>query len=589
MIEVKADPNMEGGGSGGGTQEGSTDNYYSSGDDGVRLTIIDMSTGRRAANTYTIDYFRKDKTGKSILHFGKTPKLEYMGVQGYAAAKGLVQSNEDYQVNTEGVRVSYWIEDMPIIVSSSLGNSDIDEIKDYFNNEARLKGIAARVGMSYEQMINGNYKLIIEPIIYLTFKSNYMALSAHESAKLDMALGGTLTSGGELRAKFVSFSHKNLPLAIFLKRNEMGVKKWRGSKEERVHNGDILEYLGIGILSFTPDLVTDIDGGDYLYRPDTDVISSVNVSVGASGNGATVDNPITVTFSGDLISTTSVTGIVIPPGESRLVWIKWHTPMVDKITKSTIHASITGGASTTSSVTLKIVIEPLKQSEPENPTADDKKPKQWNDNIMPNFPATQALKNVSSPVRRLSWHTYTCTKRSVWNGDYYEDEHGNQYPIYETVYDFTRNNYSASLRKISAVITPDKTVENANPNKTKIKSGYGIEMNLNSTVNGSPATVTGIQNAVVYFPEYQYKKYWRIGTLPGAALESTIQFPINQYSLLDSRIHFLPIWFPDKEYKVYIEIFDGWTPAGMLSDYTTASITVKGSMWDDYHIGIIPN
>ena len=34
---------------------------------------------------------------------------------------------------------------------------------------------------------------------------------------------------------------------------------------------------------------------------------------------------------------------------------------------------------------------------------------------------------------------------------------------------------------------------------------------------------------------------------------------------------------------------DVWTPGGMLCNYTTASITVKGSLWDDFHISVLPN
>jgi len=598
FTKVYADPNMDGGGSGGGTQNGSSENFYSSGDDGVRITIIDTMTGRKAEGTRTIDYYRKSKENKTIIHFGKHSKLEYMGVSGYSTSMPLSQSRENYAIDSNGKTVAYNITEMPIIVSSSSGNSDIDEIKNYFDDKTRLELISTRVGMSYEQLTNGNYKLIIEPVIYLTFKSMYMAMTAHEAAKLDMALGGTETSGGELRAKFVSFSHKNLPLSIFLKKKELGVKRWTGSKNERVHNGKILEYLGIGILSFEAE-GTDVDvgSGTYNYRPNTDVITAVEVSVGSGGNGATSDNPISVQFSGDLVPTTSVTGIVIPPGGSRLVWFKWKTPDLAELTKSKINVSITGGASTTSSSVIDITIKPIVEKEPPNPTADDKKKSNWNDNNLPVFPKIMELKSYAAPKKSASWHTYTCTKKSVWTGEYETDSQGNylvdsegyRYKIYETVYEFDTNTYTASLVNTTAKITPDVTVKKTNPNNSYIKSGYGIQLAVNSRVNGSPSTTTGIQHAVVYFPEFKYVSYRRIGKLPSAGLNATINFPVNQYSILDNKVHFLPIWFPDKEYKVYIETLDAWTPAGMLCDYTTTSITVKGSMWDDYHIGVIPN
>ena len=588
--QVKADPNMDGGGNGGGTQDGTSQNYYSSGDDGVRITIIDVKMEMRAEGTRTIDYYRKSKAGKVIFHFGKHCKLEYMGVAGYSNSKALSQSNEDYTVDNSGKHVAYQVEEMPVIISSSNGNSDIEEIKTYFNNEDRLRKIASRVGMTYDDLISGDYKLIIEPVIYLTFNSKYMAMTAHEAAKLDIALGGTATAGGQLRAKFVSFTHKNLPLSIFLKKKELGVKAWTGSKYDRVNNGKILEYLGIGILSFeSQELETDVDTVDFNYRPDTDVITYVDVSVGDSGDGATCDDPISVTFSGDLIDTTRVTGIVIPPGGSRPVWFKWHTPEVAEpnVITSTINVSVSGGNA--SIATINVKIKPIARIEPPNPSADDTKKSGWSDNNLPDFPKIMELKSFSEPVTSRSWHTYTCTKSREWTGDYRTDEDGERHKIYETVYEFDRNTYTATLSSTNAVIFPNKTIELSNPDLDSIKSGYGIELEVTSKITGSSSTVTGIQNAVTYFPEFEYLWYRRIGTTPGANLTDIIEFPVNVFSLHGSRVHFLPIWFPDKEYKVYIETLDAWTPAGMLCDYTTASINVKGSLWDDYHLGVIPN
>jgi hypothetical protein len=599
---ASADPNMDGGGSGGGTQEGTDQNFYSSGDDGVRITVIDITTKRRAEDTKTIDYSKKDKNGKGTKHFGKNNKLDYMGVAGYSSPKVLAWSSDIYMNNT------YTVTELPIIISSSKGNSNIDTIKRYFNDSARLQLIATRVGMSYEAMICGNYKILIEPLIYLTFEGNYIAMTAHEAALLDMMLGGTKTTGGALRAKFVSFSHKNLPLSIFLEKKDLGVKPWTGSKYNRVLNGSMLEYLGIGILSFKGGEVGDtgddtdisVEGGSYTYRPDTDVITSVEVSVGEGGWGATSDNPVSVQFSGAMIPTTTITGIVIPAGGSRLVWFKWHTPAVTSNTSTTINVNIVGGSGSPSSASITAKINPIKEYEPPNTSADDKKPFGWVDSFLPtlpSFPKLGELKSYSTPQKSLSWHTYTCTKYYEWTGDYYTDEDGeflldadgNKIPIYEAKYYFTTNNYSASITSTNAKITPDTTLSDANPDPNIIKSGYGIEMRATSNISSnSPTDTTGIQNAVTYFPEFSYKNYRRLSKLPGASLNDTIQFPVNLYSQRGNRVHFLPIWFPNTVYKVYIETMDAWTPAGMLCDQTTASINVQGSMWDDWYIQVLP-
>jgi hypothetical protein len=605
--DVYADSNMDGGGSGGGSGSGTSTNYYSTSDYGVRITVIDKATNRKVEGTLTIDYHKTGKEGKEVSHFGKVSKLEYMGVAGYSSQKSLAWSSENYTLNPMGIKISYKVDDLPIIVSSNTtGDSDIEVIKTYFNNEDRLRGIASRVGISYETMICGNYKIIIEPVIYLTLDGNYIAMTAHEAAMLDMLMGGTTSTGGQLRSKFVSFTHKNLPLSIFLEKKDLGVNRWTGSKYNRVMNGDILKYLGIGILSFAGTTNTevtvdpDIGTSAFTYRPDTDVITSVDVGVGYGGYGATTDNPITVQFSGDLIETTQVSGIVIPPGGSRLVWIKWRTPSVNVKTTSYIYVNIiSGGGSASGSI--KININPIQEKEPPNPTADDKKPYGWSNVYLPSippFPKIGALYSFTAPQKSLSWHTYTCTKRYEWFGYYYtdiegnflEDEFGDPIKIYEPVYDFSVNNFSASLTATNAVLTPDAVTIKANPKINEIKSGYGVELRVTSNIStNNSSSVTGIQNAVVYFPEHMYANYRRICKLPGAALNSTLQFPVNLYSIKSSRVHFLPIWFPDKEYMVYIETLDAWTPAGMLCDSTTANIQVKGSMWDDWKIVILPN
>lgn len=577
-IEIKADPNMDGGGSGGGTQAGTSQNSYTSGDDGVRITILDVKTKCRAMGTHTIDYYRNDKEGKNVTHFGKVCKLEYMGVGGYTVGRTLTQSNETYLTN------SYRTNDMPTIVSNSTHTSDIEKIKSYFDDESRLKKIATRTGITYSELISGKYKVMIEPMIYLTFQGKYMAMTAHEAAKLDMALGGTLTSGGGLRAKFVSFTHKNLPLSIFLKKKDLGIRPWTGSKTGRVQNGSILSQLGVGILNFAPEgNEVDIDASKYVYRPDTDVITSIDVSVtGGNEDGATCDNPLTVQFSNPYFGTRIVTGITVPQGGSRPVWIKWHTPNVKSKVVTHIDATMTGGSASSEHVSIPVTISPLTRKEPVNPAADDIKPKNFLINSSPSFPTTAALSKYRNHVTSTSWHTYTCTKRSVISS-YYEDEEGNLYPIYETVYDYNVNTYKSRLTYTTVNVKPDSSSKGARQKSNSIKSGYGIEVEITSNVSGSNANCTGIQSACVYFPEFNYKKYRRDAKLSGASLMSVLKLPVNQYSLNRSRVHFTPIWFPDSTYKVYAEVFDAWTPGGMLCSSGTGEINIIGNMWDDWY------
>ena len=130
----------------------------------------------------------------------------------------------------------------------------------------------------------------------------------------------------------------------------------------------------------------------------------------------------------------------------------------------------------------------------------------------------------------------------------------------------------------SMSIKPD----DKNPTATgkTMKSGSGINEKVTASIYGN-GEYTSLQNAVAYFPEFYYKTYWRL-------LEKTstgvLEFKKNKYSTYNNRTHFSPVWFPDGNYKVYTWAIDCWTPAGMLSVNLTDSVTIKGNVFDDWHV-----
>ncbi len=96
------------------------------------------------------------------------------------------------------------------------------------------------------------------------------------------------------------------------------------------------------------------------------------------------------------------------------------------------------------------------------------------------------------------------------------------------------------------------------------------------------SAVTQPQNAVSYFPEFNYQTYWRLLERMGGG---RFEFQKNNYSTYKNRTHFSPIWMPDGKYEVNTWLIDGWTPVGMLSANLTDSLTIRGSLWQDWHIG----
>ena len=118
-----------------------------------------------------------------------------------------------------------------------------------------------------------------------------------------------------------------------------------------------------------------------------------------------------------------------------------------------------------------------------------------------------------------------------------------------------------------------------------MKSGYGVNQTATGSISSNQSSaVTQPQNAVSYFPEFGYETYWRLldRTLTGRSSE--FEFKTNRYSTYNRRTHFTPIWFPDGAYTPYTWLLDCWTPAGMLSMNMTDSVTIRGNLWEEWHI-----
>ncbi len=136
--------NIDGGG--GSMGHGTSSNFWNSGNDGVRITVVDASSGTAVSSPLDFSN-RTQKT--SLLHFGKVNKLQYLGGAGLSLQSGVAYSC---------IKPT---QSMPTIVSSK-GQSNIDAIKRYFCSEYACMMVAQAAGVDYERMIAGEYKLLIE-------------------------------------------------------------------------------------------------------------------------------------------------------------------------------------------------------------------------------------------------------------------------------------------------------------------------------------------------------------------------------------------------------------------------------------------
>ncbi len=643
FADTGGDGNFDGGG--GGMGSGTGENYWYSGMDGVRVTVVKDDT--RQPVTTPIDLTNKKPIVK--IHFGKVSKLHYCG------GSPLSPSTAAYNYYNP-------VTPMPTIISNgSWLIANIEEIKAYFCSEYAVKMIAETVGMNYDTLISGKYKLLLEPIAYFTFKGQNYAMTAHEAAMYDNQ------TDGSLRKKMKSLTHMNQPLSMFLEYNDLGFTAYTGAINKTVSNDTIIENLGLGIVRFT-EAVPDVPQTDYEYeyRINTDVITPVTLYAGGEINPK---EPASVTFRINGSSYT-VNNIVIPEGESQLVWVKWHTPSTPQNINITV--STTKGVLSQTSIGARVV--KLTESEPPDPKATDTKGS-WSAASLPN---RSTKTSASWSVWSASWHAnwvwhenwvwqpnIVWVSNWVWQPDVqwvsdmryesYQDwqsdwrevsyqvwipkivwipfvgnvdlghyetrtkwvdyggyvtkwhwvDHGSYQDLGKYVdkgsyvdqgkwedngkwvdegwYDFTRNNYSASLGTSMSLYPDDKV-----PTKSgwTMKSGYGVKNTATATVNTTAplSHYTYAQTAISYFPEFRYNTYWRILDRTTSGKTTRFEFAANRYSTYNRRVHFSPVWFPNGQYRVNTHIYDVWTPAGMLSANISDYVSISGSLYDDWHI-----
>jgi hypothetical protein len=546
--------NFDGGG--GGMGSGTGENFWNPGNDGVRVTVIRNSD--QMPITTPIDFLNNSQPS-TLVHFGKKCKIEYRN------GAELTPQIDDYEYYSPS-------EPMPRIIGSSSYAINIDETKKYFCSEYAIKLIADITGAEYEKLVSGDYKIIIEPIAYMTFQGVYMAMTAHEAALYDEELGGGL------RSYMVSLSHKNLPLALFLQTSDLSFPAWDGPSDEPVTNEEIKDYLGIGIVRFgEADEGVVNDNNTVEYRCDTDVITSITVS---TKKRCTPDNPVSVTFnvSGEKYT---VNNIYIPEGESQKVWFKWHTPKTPQTLN--IQVSISGASTKRASITANIV--ELKENTPPNPTANDKN----NDFEIPSIPSKEQKLSATWGEWDCYWEPkWEWESDWNWSSDGDGDGGGSWSDDGEWVdrgdWKYRWISYTASL-SANMNIQPDNKVPTALL-KT-MKSGYGINLNVSTklTSNAPSSSITGAQNVVSYYPEFNYENYNRVLDLISGGYSSSLKLKDNKYSTYNQRVHFTPIWYPDGTYTAYAEVIDAWTPDGMLSINLNDYVNIKGSLYDDWHIG----
>ena len=579
--------NVDGGG--GSINHGTqTNNWPGSSYQGVRVTVVDAQSGAVIGNP--VDFSNKNMSALSgqIYHFGAVSKIQY---RNGAALTLHVSEYVCYNpINT-----------MPLVISSNSSKASIAAIKRYFCSEGAAAMVAGIIGIDTAELTDGSCKLLIEPVIYLKYNNLYFAMTTTEAGLYNRMVGG------DLGAHFPSVVMKNLALALFLEKADMGFMAWDGSKTTARTTEEMISILGIGIISYKGAPSADV-AYDETYRTDTDVITAVTLS---TANEINSGGSATVTFS---IGGRDyrVTGIVIPKNGSQLVWVKWHTPAQPQ--EVTIRISTDRG--NLSNTEIRANVADLSENPPPDPQADDR----YDGFQIPSVPQGQNVTSRTWGVWSCRWHANWvwkpkwewedhwewernlqfvetgheagCPADCVENHGYWQDKgkwvnHGRwvDHGEYEDQgwYDYTWTSYSASLTAFMQIKPDDR---NPTASVGSMKSGYGINMTASVRIssNAPSSHITEAQTCIAYFPEFYYTEYWRLLERMESGYSSTFTFRVNEYSTYGGRTHFTPVWFPDGSYTVYGEVIDAWTPAGMMRVCVSDTLAIRDNLFSDWHI-----
>lgn len=563
------DPNIEGGG--GGIGEGGVvgDSAWNPGDDGVRVSVMDGTT---ALCTFDVSNVERTRTQACFM---VKDKLEYKNRGGVLTPK-LAGQYTNWEPTPSMP--------LPSIISSG-GGSNIGAIRSYFTDETVVRHIANIAstyvsGMTYEALTSGDYKLLLEPMAYFKYNGVQYAMSATEAALFDVKVSG------DLRYQMGRMTHQNLPFAMFLEHADLTILPWTGATTGRQSNIDILNQLGVGIVSFTPEVVLPDPPGDYIYRTDTDVITSVQVPnlttefrYGVEVPKAlTPSNPGTVTFK--INGTTYNVRMIARAGRQQNVWVRWHTPSTPGDIDITVIPP--GGRSSRDYIHITASIVELEEKTPPDPGYDG--PGQG-----PGITHTEYRPNFR-PVRTPRWGSNTHTSWSQWVAEWVSTPFGGGY------WEWSLATYDAYL-DVDFKLKPDGRVQTAERQNGKyiIKSGYGLDAMCKVQAYGgggvSTNDVTIAQNVLAVFPEFDYATYYRLlvpePTYHSAFPRVTWGFKRNVYSYYTEPAHYTPLWYPDTDYTVAAAVFDAWTPGGMLYATVEDTVKIRGTAYDDWYIRVI--
>ena len=342
-------------------------------------------------------------------------------------------------------------------------------------------------------------------------------------------------------------------------------------------------------------------------------------------NGRLAQITFTFTCDEDLEIHNYTQSIAIPQNGQAVSWVRWRTPSKPCLVFLDITTNSEDAVLRTKEMIFEIIDE--KTLYPPNAEATDR-----NDDFDPPDKAYGSWNDGSETENswatfNYTWHYYWvwgCRRTQDddgnltewgttehWDEDYVCDAHtcpdnaenhtcptGRCHSIQQDWgwVEWTKVIHTATLEVENVELVRSKNSPNTNNSNYSIKSGYGIEANVNTyitnkvdntnkAINYNNKEITPVQVLETYMPEHEFKKYTIVSKDDSYYPDKTLHFPVNPYSQFEQHCHFTPVWYPDSDYVMGLRIGHCYTPAGELFIcINDTKININGNVYDDWHI-----
>lgn len=325
------------------------------------------------------------------------------------------------------------------------------------------------------------------------------------------------------------------------------------------------------------DLFPEFIEPNSMYRRGTEVIVSFYVH-----NDGPFDFKLSNAMTATLVATlykddgsssrilNETQSVIVPSNDKNLVYFKLYIPLDCRQVKLEFDvSSLTEENNNANNDVTKII---NTAPEPNSQTTDTE---------FESTPTSFRVPNANTAVPTLG---LTVQNSATWQ-------------IWEWNGNFIKKTYRLKYNPTISV-DADDVVENESirDDVTTMKSGYGININIATDVSSNGYTMpsadsfTKAQNASVFFPENQYQQshgdYRTLEVVGDNLMFIKNDNAINSDGINDNRrVHFTPLYYPNRDYVIKTISYDVWTPMGMISSTNTVNqIKIDGSIYDDWFI-----